>query len=94
MRSTTQFSITLPNEMADRVRARVERGEYASESEVIREGLRALEARDHAVERWLIEEVVPAYDALREGDARVFTVDEVRSSIAKRRGLLRESKSR
>jgi antitoxin ParD1/3/4 len=46
MRSTRQFSVTLPNEMADMVRSKVASGEYASESEVIRDGLRALQARD------------------------------------------------
>ena len=45
MRSTQQFCITLPNEMADALRERVQSGEYASESEVIREGLRALGTR-------------------------------------------------
>ena len=64
MRSTQQFSITLPNEMADAVRAKVASGEYATESEVIRDGLRALLARDQAIERWLRDEVTAAYDAL------------------------------
>ncbi|EIL26526.1 CopG/Arc/MetJ family transcriptional regulator, partial [Escherichia coli O111:H8 str. CVM9570] len=50
MRTTQQFSITLTNEMADMVRARVASGAYASESEVIREGLRALNERDKAIE--------------------------------------------
>jgi len=39
--------------MADVVRDKVSAGDYASESEVIREGLRALFARDRAVETWL-----------------------------------------
>ena len=38
MRSTQQFSITLTHEMAELVRTKVESGEYASESEVIRDG--------------------------------------------------------
>ena len=46
MRTTRQLSITLPNDMADALRERVSRGEYASESEAVREGLRALFARD------------------------------------------------
>ena len=46
MRTTQQFSITLPNEMADIVKTKVAAGEYATESEVIRDGLRALMARD------------------------------------------------
>ena len=53
MRSTQQFSITLPNEMAEAVRAKVAAGEYATESEVIRDGLRVLLARDRAIEDWL-----------------------------------------
>jgi putative addiction module CopG family antidote len=36
--------------MADALRERVQSGAYASESEVIRDGLRALWARDQAVE--------------------------------------------
>lgn len=53
MRATRQMSITLPYVLADAVRARVTSGAYASESEVIREGLRALAERERAVERWL-----------------------------------------
>ena len=49
--------MTLPHEMADMVRAKVTSGEYASESEVIRDGLRALAVRDRAVEGWLREQV-------------------------------------
>jgi antitoxin ParD1/3/4 len=63
MRTTRSLSVTLPNDMADMVRRKVESGEYASESEVVRDGLRALQQRDAAIERWLREEVAPAYDA-------------------------------
>ena len=42
MRTTQQLSITLPNDMAGTVKA----GEQASESEVVRNGLRALLERD------------------------------------------------
>jgi antitoxin ParD1/3/4 len=52
MRSTQQLSITLPNELAKLLRAKVATGEYASENEVIRDGLRTLFARDRAVEAW------------------------------------------
>lgn len=64
MRTTQSLSITLPHEMAQMVKAKVSSGEYATESEVIRDGLRTLAARDAAVERWLREEVVPTYDAV------------------------------
>lgn len=82
MRTTRQLSITLPKEMADKVKAKVETGEYASESEVIRDGLRALMARDRAMENWLMEQVVPAYDALKADPSRAVSIDQIRSRLA------------
>ncbi|OBG86631.1 CopG family transcriptional regulator [Mycobacterium sp. E802] len=82
MRTTRQLSITLPNDMADALRQRVNSGEYASESEVIREGLRALFARDHAVEAWLRDEVAAAYDAVAADESRVVSADRVRARLA------------
>lgn len=82
MRSTQQFSITLPNEMADAVKAKVAGGEYATESEVIREGLRALIARDQAIEQWLRTEVASAYDELKADPSKALTPDQVRASLA------------
>jgi putative addiction module CopG family antidote len=43
------MSITLPNEMAEFVREKVARGDYASDSEVLRDALRALRERDRGV---------------------------------------------
>lgn len=82
MRTTQQMSITLPNEMADAVKAKVRTGEYASESEVIRDGLRALMARDRAVEGWLHGQVGPAYDALKADPSSAVTIDQVRVRLA------------
>jgi putative addiction module CopG family antidote len=82
MRTTQQFSITLPNEMADVVKRKVAAGEYATESEVIRDGLRVLMARDRAVENWLSEQVGPAYDALKADPSRSVSVDQVRAMLA------------
>lgn len=85
MRTTQQMSITLPNEMADAVKAKVRKGEYASESEVIRDGLRSLMARDRAVESWLHQQVGPAHDALRADPSRAVTADQVRARLAAER---------
>lgn len=93
MRSTQQFSITLPNEMADAVKAKVAGGEYATESEVIREGLRALLAKDRAIEHWLQTEVAAAYDELKADPSKALTMDEVRASLIaarRRRATTRE----
>ena len=82
MRSTQQFSITLPNEMAEAVRAKVAVGEYATESEVIRDGLRVLLARDRAVENWLRKDLGAAYDALKANPSRAVAVGAVKARLA------------
>jgi antitoxin ParD1/3/4 len=82
MRSTQQLSITLPVEMAELVRAKVAAGEYATESEVIRDGIRALLARDRAVEGWLREKVAPAYDAIKADPSRAVSVEHVRAALS------------
>ncbi|HZJ07392.1 MAG TPA: type II toxin-antitoxin system ParD family antitoxin [Nocardioidaceae bacterium] len=89
MRTTRQLSITLPNEMADALRERVQSGEYASESEVIRDGLRALWARDQAVEAWLQGEVAASYDALVADPSRGVSADELRTRLAAKRATAR-----
>jgi putative addiction module CopG family antidote len=68
--------------MADVVKTKVRSGEYASESEVIRDGLRALIARDRAVESWLNSQVGPAYNALKVDPSRAITADQVRARLA------------
>jgi putative addiction module CopG family antidote len=81
MRTTKQLSITLPTEMADMIRGKVASGEYASESEVIRDGLRALQARDRAVEEWLRSQVAAAYDEVKVDPKRVIATADVRESL-------------
>jgi len=76
MRSTQQMSITLPIEMAALVKSRVSSGDYASESEVIREGLRALQERENAVDQWLRGEVAAAYDAHKSDPTKAKPLDE------------------
>jgi len=81
MRTTQALSITLPIEMAEMVKAKVSSGEYASESEVIRDGLRTLAARDAAIEKWLAEEVVPTIEAMDADPQRVKSVEETRKEL-------------
>jgi antitoxin ParD1/3/4 len=81
MRTTQQMSITLPNELAVAVREKVASGEYASESEVIRDGLRTLMARDRAIEHWLREQVGRAFDALKADPSRAVTAAQVRTRL-------------
>ena len=91
MRTTQQLSITLPNDMANAVKSKVQAGEYASESEVIRDGLRVLMARDRVVESWLRDQVAPAYDALKADPSRAVGADRVRGRIAAERAKTRRT---
>lgn len=82
MRTTKQLSITLPTSMAEALKERVTSGAYASESEVVRDGLRALFARDEAVETWLRTEVVASYDELRADPTRAVSAAGMRAHLA------------
>src|SRR4029077_15342272 len=53
MAAAAKRTFSLPAEHTKFIDAKVASGDYASGSEVVRAGLRALQERDAAVERWL-----------------------------------------
>jgi antitoxin ParD1/3/4 len=65
MAKVSERTFSLSAEQATYIDTKVHSGAYASGSEVIRAGLRALQERDAAFERWLNEKVVPTYDATK-----------------------------
>lgn len=75
-------TISLSKEQAAYIDAKVEKGDYASVSEVVRAGLRALRERDAAIEQWLHTEVASAYDAMKANPDRAVPLD---SAVAKLR---------
>ena len=85
MRTTQQFSITLPHEMAEAVERKIKSGAYASVSEVVRDGVRALLERDAAVDRWLREEVVPGHKEYLADPAKGIPADTILGRIKARR---------
>jgi antitoxin ParD1/3/4 len=76
-----KMSITLPEELAALVAAKVASGEYESESEVIRDGLRTLFKQDTVVENWLRDRVATAYDRLRADPDSAISGDHVRQEL-------------
>ena len=81
MVETTRRTVSLPEEHAAFIDGKVTSGAYGSASEVVRAGLRALQERDAAVERWLRDEVAPVYDAMEADPSRGLDADEVLSTI-------------
>ena len=81
MESTRRLEIELPQELADQLRARVDSGEFASESAVVEEGLRRLAERERSIEEWLRTEAVEAYDDWKSGKVKGLSVDEVLASL-------------
>ena len=63
-------TFSLPSEHSTFVDEKVASGDYASGSEVVRAGLRALQERDAAVEQWLRGEVAATYDAMKADPSR------------------------
>ena len=79
-------TISLPHEHAVFVDSKVSSGDYASVSEVVRAGLRALQERDAAVERWLQEQVAPIYDLMKAEPDRAIRAAKVFSKLRRRGG--------
>jgi antitoxin ParD1/3/4 len=77
-------TFSLPPEQAAFIDRLVASGVYATSSEVVRAGLRALQERDAAVERWLREGVAPAYDEMKADPASAIPLDDVIKSIRAR----------
>jgi antitoxin ParD1/3/4 len=81
MPAVEKRTISLPADQARYVDELVAAGGYASASEVIRAGLRALQERDSAVERWLREEVASVYDAMQVDPGRALAADRVGEAL-------------
>ena len=70
MGTVKKRTFSLPPEHAAYIDEKVSSGSYASGSEVVRAGLRALQERDAAIERWLQDDVAPTYDAMKASPER------------------------
>ena len=87
MRTTQQFSISLPIDMADLVEEKIKSGVYASVSEVMRDGVRALLERDAAVERWLRDEVIAGHQEYVADPSKGVPAEAILNRIKARRSM-------
>lgn len=84
MSASAKRTFSLPVEQAAYIDELVRSGGYASASEVIRAGVRALQERDAAVELWLRDEVVPVYRTMIADPSLAIPSDEVFAAIRER----------
>lgn len=76
--------MSLKPENTSFIDAKIKSGGYASVSEVVRAGLRALQERDEAVECWLRDEVAPTYDAVKDGSVKTQPVGDAFDALRAR----------
>lgn len=81
MAAAEKRTVSLPADQARYMDELVAAGGYASASEVVRAGLRALRERDAAVERWLRDEVAPVHDAMLADPGRALDADQARAAL-------------
>lgn len=88
---TEKRTFSLPAERADYIDSQVVSGAYASASDVVQAGLRALGERDAVVERWLPEKVVPVAAAMDADPGRAIPAEEVFAELRALYGRLSDS---
>ena len=84
-------TISLSSEQGAFIDRLVESGDYTTASEVVRDGLRALQERKNAVERWLREEVAPTYDRMKADPSRGISSEEMAERARKRHTAQRDA---
>lgn len=82
MPAVEKRTVSLPADQARWIDDLVAAGGYASASEVVRAGLRALQERDAAVERWLRDEVAPVADRMQADPRHALSADAVGAALA------------
>jgi antitoxin ParD1/3/4 len=77
MPKVVKRTYSLTAEQAAFIDRKVASGEYASGSEVVRNGLREMQEHDAIIDRWIREEVVPTHERWKAGLEKAHPIDEV-----------------
>lgn len=86
MEATRRLEIELPEELAEAVRAHVEAGRFASESEAVAAALTLLREQDEdELEDWVREEIAAAYDEWKANPTGGIPIDEASARLAEER---------
>lgn len=90
MEATRRLEIELPEDLADAVRAQVESGRFASESEMVRAGLELLNEQDEAHDPEIDAQLAAGYDAWKANPGAVYTLAEVEQHLDELRAQRRK----
>ena len=93
MGQTNRLNITLTDEVVIKfVRSKVASGAYASESDLVNQGLMALKEESEERERWEREVLLPAHDRLMANPSSAIPIEQVERNLeARRRQRLKAS---
>jgi len=84
MAGSQKRAFELPAEQAAYIDGQVASGAYASASEVVGAGLRALQERDAGFDRWLREDVAPTFDRWKAGESATLSGGELSERVLQR----------
>jgi Arc/MetJ-type ribon-helix-helix transcriptional regulator len=87
-----QFTLT-DEATIEFIRRKVRNGEYASETDVVNEGVMAFKEECEERERWEREVVVPAYNRLMADPSSAIPIEEVERHLEERRRQRRQLKA-
>jgi antitoxin ParD1/3/4 len=76
MPKVVKRTFSLTEEQAKFIDEKISKGQYASGSEIVRQGLRGLQEDESAIEKWLKEEVLPTIDEMEAHPERLIPLEE------------------
>jgi len=86
MEATRRLEIELPEEMANAVRAQVESGRFASESEAVAAALTLLREQDEEeLEPWVRDEIAAAHAEWKANPTGGIPIEEVNAGLDEER---------
>jgi antitoxin ParD1/3/4 len=92
MGQTQELKVVLSEEAAQFVQSKVSSGEFASESDVVRESLEVLRQEDEERKLWEQNVVGPAYDRYKANPGSAISADELERRLAEKRRVRAEAR--
>ncbi|MFN3720569.1 MAG: type II toxin-antitoxin system ParD family antitoxin [Rhizobium rhizophilum] len=81
MSETAPVTLPLSKHTVERIDAEMASGQFSSREAVILEGLDALSQRGEDLEQWLLQEVLPTIDEIRQAPGSAIPIDEARRQL-------------